>query len=336
MIRSMKMGWVFLAGFGLLGCAANIDEKGAGDGENVTTEDVPLEFDSRAELHEWLANKASELGLSDVVVHRDAEGTVDSLVMPGESRDVLFASLLGNKGHFTLEGHEIAPERTAVRPDLLQASSVASSLAPAAPADVPITTRATSGIPSAQTNCSGAFCVTGRSWNNHYSIFSFGYHDVGGDVSAPGIVTTYPAINAATNTCNTRIGCSPPVWTCNAGDKLSIVQTRTSWGTVVETRTCIHTVGFAAVTNTYFSNTSNCGSGHCQNVPTPVATYSALNSGYANASQSLTAIGYFVISCNNGFGPAECYVDGVCSSQFAMGPGGAASTRTAAGSYDCL
>jgi hypothetical protein len=41
------------------------------------------------------------------------------------------------------------------------------------------------------------------------------------------------------------------------------------------------------------------------------------------------------LPCTNSFGPAECYIDGVCSSQFAMGPGGSASTRTAAGSYDC-
>jgi hypothetical protein len=336
MITSSRVGWVLLAGFGLLGCTGSVAEGGAANGEQVSEADGALSFESRAELHEWLANQASELGLTDVVVHRDAAGEVDSLVMQGESQQALFSSLLGDKGYFELAGQRIAIEPTHASPELLRGPELAASPTAAAVAEVPITTRATSGIPSSQTQCAGAFCVTGHSWNDHYTIGSFGYHSVGGDVSAPGIVTTYQAINRAPNTCNTRIGCSAPIWTCNSGDTLSIVQTRTGWGTGVETETCLHTVGFAAVTNTFFSNTSNCGSGHCQNVPTPVATYSAGSSGYANASQSLWAIGYFVISCNNGFGPAECYVDGVCSSQFAMGPGGSASTRTAAGSYDCL
>lgn len=288
--------------------------------QSAAQSDAALEFQTRAELYDWLAAQADELQLNDVDVKRNASGEIESVLLQGKSRDLLLAKLLGETGHFKLEGHEIALEPNGSDSGSGDIASSQQAL--------------TSGIPSSQTACSGSFCLTGRSWNDHYSLFGLGYHDVGGSASASGIVTSYSALIAPSTTCNTRIGCGPTNYYCQGDDRLVVTTVRVSYSDSQTIATCYHSVGYASVFNTYFSNMNNCGSGHCQDQPVAVLTGSstATNSG---ASQSLTAFGFFKLPCTNGYGPAECYVDGVCSTQYAMGPGGSASTRTAAGSYDC-
>lgn len=322
------IGYVIVGSMASLGCGDAADET-----PDPQASSSALEFGSRSELYDWLVAEAELLGASDLVVQRGGNGEIESVQLPGDSRDVLLAKLQGDAGYFVLEGNEITlplaadpaqpPENAEAKPEALgeNIGRVAAAVR--------------SGIPSSSKVCSGAFCLSGSSWNQHYSVAGFGYHDVGGNASSSGIWTTYTALVRGNPTCNTRIGCGPTQYYCQGDDRLEVTQQRISYAAVATIATCYHSVGFAAVSNTYFSNESNCGSGHCVTEPTAVTSGFSISPN-SMASHSIWSVGRFIIPCVNNFGPAECYLDGVCSDQFAMGPGGSASTRTAAGSYDCL
>jgi hypothetical protein len=320
---------IVLGSLSLMGCGGGVD--GVPEARESS---APLEFRTRAELYDWLVAQAALLGIPDITVKRNASSEIESVVLPGDSRDVLIAKLHGSAGFFKVEGHDITLPSSPTQP---QAETTTKAPAPAAPGpeNVSSTSAAlTSGIPDNKTVCSGAFCLYGSSWNQHYSLFGLGYHDVGGSAGSNGIATTYTALVRPDLGCGTRIGCSAPQYYCQGQDHLDVQSVRTSYYGGTTIATCYHSIGFDGVTNTYFSNVDNCGSGHCQNQPTAVRVGMAISPNWY-ASDDLWAIGLFALPCTNNNGPAECYIDGVCSNEFAMGPGGSASALTAAGSYDC-
>ena len=100
---------------------------------------------------------------------------------------------------------------------------------------------------------------------------------------------------------------------------------------------CVRRTGTQSVgvNVTYFSNITNCGGGHCNSTPTPVLTDVAFLPERNSIKRNLIALGRLVLPCTNAFGPAECYVDGVCVHSTGTANGFSASASSANGSYDC-
>jgi hypothetical protein len=317
---------VLTVGLALGGCDGGEAPDSAGSAPE------PLAFASPADLYDWVEANAARRGLADVVVKRTAQGEIATLTMSAESRTVLMRELHGAPGYFEMAGERV----------------VLSDRADSGATDgATVTSALVGGLPSSRSDCSGAFCISGEAFNTHFSLFGIGYHHVGGRTRTTprSIVAEYspnpiygpcPVVSDPNGFCRNAFGCRPQMCVvgsyCNGSD---VMETR--WRTDRSSfQVCVHSYGAVNVASLYFSNTTNCGSGHCITVPEAVGFTTSSSSTADSVESSLSAFGTFTFPCANSFGPAECYIDGVCAFHSASGNGGSVSVgTTGAGSYDC-
>jgi hypothetical protein len=328
--RSLYMcGRVLLVVPGLLipfsGCGPEDPAVGQ---EPAQTVEAALSFESPSAAYGWIAEEAGREQLSDVHVTRDTAGQVVRVTMGSDSRDRILAALRGDAGYFKVGNQQVT------LPTAHAAQTAASGKD--AQGDVGLRTSAlTSGLPSSGTWCSGAFCLSGSSTNTHITLFGFGYHDVSGDtggtITTQYIATTHTTPGCVNSICRTNCVCT--TYTCNPGDALATVAATRE---TPQMEVCTHSMGSLSVGATFFSNTNDCGSGVCQNTPVAVFSGTASTQWSNGVGIEFTAFGTVEACQPNGFGPAECLLNGVCSSHDGSSQGGGVlGKRTAAGSYNC-
>lgn len=279
-------------------------------GDDRSSEEDALTFETPAALYGWLAGTASDLGLTDVHVDRNAAGEITSVSMSRDSRDVLMRSLHGEAGYFVLAGHRVdsfAPNAT-------------TRTAP----DVDGVTEVRSALSDSSSYCAGSFCVSGSSYNTHITLFGVGYHDVGSSTSASpssAIFTQYTAFSQTTcsTICNRGCTCTTTNY-CNPGDALVAAHIQ---GQAVIPATCYHSYGYVGVGSTFYKTISG--------TPTAVGTIFARNTTVNAAGAELTAFGSGLIWGDY----PEASINGVCGSHSAGSNGSSIiAPTTAAGSVN--
>jgi len=296
----------FISGAVLVGVMASMSGGCAGD--DPSPEQEALTFETPAALYGWLAGTASDLGLPDVRVARDAAGEITSVTMPKASRDALMRSLNGDAGYFVLAGHRIDSF----------APNAPSHTAPAADGVAEVQ----SALSDSSSNCAGNVCVYGSSYNTHITLFGVGYHDVGSDTSvspSSAIFTQYTAFSKTTcsTVCNRGCVCTTTNY-CNAGDAL--VDAHISGRSVVPA-TCYHSYGSVGVGATFFKTING--------TPTAVGTVFASNTIVPGAEAELTAFGSGLIWGDY----PEASINGVCGTHSAVSNGSSVyAPGTSAGS----
>lgn len=289
---------------------------GAADESRMGVASDTLAFTSADDALAWLATKSPDYPGSHIL--KNEAGIVRSITFDDlASRDALLNEFKRFRT-IRVAGTDFPTETTT-----FTAESGAAM-------DTEIRTSAlTSGVPSSREVCSGAFCITGVSINDHYSIFGVGYHHVGGStgIASGGTKSFYCPTPVFGN-----LTCFAPYQKVLDPDYVSACDTGGNPGYA-----CVYNNGteHVGVAVTYFTNVTNCGSGACVSTPTAIRTDQAIATNENVVGTSLTALGYFVLPCANGNGPAECDINGVCSSHSANANTFSAQTTTAAGSYDC-
>lgn len=284
---------------------------GCGGQPGDAGETQALSFSTPAELYEWMGEEAGRENLGDVVARRDATGAIVSVTMSPGSRDRLMEALQGEVGYFTLKGERV---------DLSRALTAA-TFKPAKPVSDAEFTEVTSALSSSASACSGSFCASGSSYNDHYTLFGIGYHDVGTSTAAKAANTIYstyaPSGGTVCGPCRTSCTCVTN-YTCNPGDTLIPGNSASRLPTPPE---CRHSYGRVAVQGAYFKNVSG----------TPVTVGSIFDNQTASqfAGVELTAFGSALYWGDY----PEAGISGICGFHYATGNGGSVSLSTGAGSY---
>jgi hypothetical protein len=278
-------------------------------------------FTDEQALLDWLAEKAATVPLASAQVHRDGTGRVLSVDYSSPEDRATLAGLLGGTARYFLIGGErqsvdfLAPRKT---PD-------ADALG-AAPANGEVAAIAqglrTGGLSSSKSLCSGSFCTSNSSTNDHFGFSRFSYHSVGAGTSQTSggwKETVYPMFPDPTWSCRTRCNGGAP-YICRPGD----FQRNDNRNGVV----CVHQTGQnnLGVDVVWFSDgfTVYTGSRTVRNA--------------ASVGMERSSIGVLSGPCQIPFPSphtAECQINGVCAAHSAFGTGGSTMAITGAGSYAC-
>jgi hypothetical protein len=212
----------------------------------------------------------------------------------------------------TADRDALIADLTARGPIMIGSDALRLDELPAEPADQPTaseglavrTSAVTTGLPplTFAATPSNSFMIEGGSTNDHYSIFGVGYHRVGGRTK----IWKGGAISC------TWVG--QALCDQHFNSKVSLT-----------------------VANTYFSNQNSCAPGNCPAVPMAIRSEFVSQRAVNEVERHLTAFGRLILGCDNGFGPGECYIDGVCTSHSGFSITGEflQTVTTAKGSYDC-
>ena len=311
----------------LLAGALSIAGCGEAPADQPTGTTDSLSFDSPDDALAWLAAYAPVYPGAHVV--RDRAGVVQTINFDDDAaRDALVGELRRFKT-VRVAGVSYATADLTFAAEPTDATDVDGNIRVGA---------VTSGIPDSRVRCEGSFCIASFAIYRQWSIFGIGYHEVGGrtDITSGGAKTFVCPPNPSgipsvtPNYCPT--GYTPKldadyVFTCRQKDPV-----RNPHG-----YSCVKVSGTQGngVAVTYMTNTDNCGGGHCVSTPTAVRTDQLFSSTQSSIKLSQTAFGRLILPCNRGFGPGECYIDGVCVTSSATANGFGAQASSASGSYDC-
>jgi len=324
MQRGSRTAFSYLAALACVAGTLSIGGCGEAPADEPTGTTDSLSFDSPDDALAWLAAYAPVYPGAHVV--RDRAGVVQTISFDDDSaRD----ALVGELRRFTtvrVAGVSYATADLTFAAEPIDATDADGNIRVGA---------VTSGIPDSRVACNGSFCIASFAIYRQWSVLGIGYHEVGGrtDITSGG---------AKTFVCP-KTGLVSPLASCPTGYTRTLdfdyISTCRQKDPVFNQHgySCVKVTGTQSngVAVTYMTNTNNCGSGHCVSTPTVVRTDQLFSSTNNSIKLSQTAFGRLILPCTNGFGPAECYIDGVCVTSSASANGWGTQASSASGSYDC-
>lgn len=300
-----------------LGCFAGYSDAQATIESSGSRDAKIRKFSGQQGFLAALSAEVARLKLKDVQVHRTASGKVVGVTFRKKSDIAKALRAVGGPS----EAFKIADKTVTIRKLTNFLHKVRKARSATADANSMGTAALSSGLRKDLDACDqrgGDFCTYNSTTNDHYTIFSLGYHHVSSRtmVTRGGRHSYYPFYKDGSLNCNP--GDELIYYPVLPPEILQFVPSFPSGETL-----CLSGEHELSLTNFYFADID----GRPQMIRQEFKA--AVNS--PEISLGHTTFGKFVFPCQTG----ACAVNGICAQHSSSGTGGSTIVMTAAGRYDC-